>query len=322
MRKTLTVGEEDVHERLDVFLHQHFSDLSRSRIQKLITKKKVSVNGAFLKRGHRLNAEDSVVIELPEAEPSEITPENIPLDILHEDEELLVVNKSAGLVVHPVNLTHRGTLVHALLAHTKKLSTINGPLRPGIVHRLDKDTSGALFIAKTDRCHIHIAKQIQRRELGRRYKALVLGKVEPEKGQIKAPMGRQEEKMSVRYIGGKEAVTNYEVCERFHVGHETGTPAKKHAGLEALSDFTLLKVSLRTGRTHQIRVHAASIGHPVAGDATYGRKNPHISIKRQALHAELLGFIHPVTEEYMEFRAPMPEDMVRQIDTLRLLAAT
>ncbi len=316
MKQTLVVGEEDLHERLDVFLHQHFSEFSRSRIQKLIAEGEVSVNGDFLKPGHRLNPGDSVVIEVPEDEPQKIIPEKIPLNILYEDEELIVVNKSAGIIVHPVNLTQGGTLVHALLAHTQKLSTINGPLRPGIVHRLDKDTSGALFIAKSDRCHLHITKQLRKRELRRRYKALVLGKVEPEEGEIAAPMGRHKEKMSVRYIGGKEAITNYKVCERFQVGDEVTAP-RHTSGLAAQSAFTLLSVSLKTGRTHQIRVHLASIGHPVAGDKTYGRKAPHISIKRQALHAELLGFIHPATGKYLEFTAPMPEDMVRQIETLK-----
>jgi len=320
INKTFTVGEEDAHERLDVFLHQHISRLSRSRIQKLIEDKKVSVNGDFLKPAHRLSAGDSVVIEIPEGEPPEIKPEKIPLDILYEDEELLIVNKRAGMIVHPVSLSQRGTLVHALLAHTRKLSTINGPLRPGIVHRLDKDTSGALLIAKSDECHLNIMKQLQERKLRRRYKALVLGKVEPEKGRIAAPMRRREDKMSVRYIGGKEAVTDYEVCERFHVGDETTAPARKHGGSEALRDFSLLNVSLKTGRTHQIRVHLSSIGHPVAGDRAYGRKAPHIFIKRQALHAEVLGFVHPSTGKYMEFTAPIPEDMLKQIEALRQLA--
>ena len=301
-RQTFTVEKEGVHKRLDVFLHQHFPELSRSRIQKKITEKEVSINGDFLKPGYKLNVGDSVVIEISRDKLLQVSPERIPLDILYEDNEVLVVNKSAGMIVHPVSFDQKGTLVAALLSHTCNLSAVNGPMRPGIVHRLDKDTSGALIVAKNDRSHLHIVQQLKTRELRRRYKALVLGKVEPEKGKITAPIGRHEEKMSIKYVGGKEAITNYEVSERFD--------------LEDIS-FTLLAVSLETGRTHQIRVHSAFIGYPVAGDRIYGQKAPHVSIKRQALHAELIGFVHPSTGEYMEFDAPMPEDMIKQIETLR-----
>ncbi len=303
--KAFVVGEEHVHERLDVFLHRHFPDVSRSRIQKLIALGKISVNDSLAKPGHKLSSGDSVVVCALQTVPERVVPEKIPLDILYEDEEILVVNKSAGMITHPVDAIQRGTLVHALLAHTEKLSAINGPLRPGIVHRLDKDTSGALLIAKTDRSYLHIRKQMEKRKLKRKYKAIVLGRVEPEEGRIVAPIGRHvvlRQKMSVRYTGGREAITNYKVVEKFQIGDLF---------------FCLLSVSLETGRTHQIRVHLASIGHPVAGDKKYGKKCKHIFMNRQALHAEVLGFIHPATEEYIEFTAPVPEDMVKQIEELK-----
>ncbi len=305
--KTFTVEKRDVHKRLDVFLSGQGLGLSRSRVQELIARKKISVNEEFFKASHKLSPGDVVLVSVPENAGKGVLPEKIPLDILYEDEDLLIVNKGAGMVVHPVCLSRGGTLVNALLAHTDRLSTINGLLRPGIVHRLDKDTSGALIIAKTDESHLHIARQIRRREVKRRYKALVLGRVEPEEGRVTTPLGRHAVsrlRMSVRYVGGREAITNYKVVEKFVV-----------RGLF----FSLLEVSLGTGRTHQIRVHLASIGHPVAGDATYGRKSEYICIKRQALHAELIGFVHPVREEYVEFAAPLPEDMLKQIGELRKL---
>jgi 23S rRNA pseudouridine1911/1915/1917 synthase len=304
--RKFTVEDRDAHPRLDVFLSGQGLGLSRSRIQELIARKKVSVNEEFFKASHKLNPGDIILVSVP-GKAVEIRAEKIPLDILYEDEDVLVVNKSAGMVVHPVSLSHGGTLVNALLAHTDRLSTINGLLRPGIVHRLDKDTSGALIVTKTDRSYLHIARQIRRREVKRRYKALVLGKVEPEEGRIAVPIGRHavsRQKMSVRYVGGREAITNYKVVEKFVV-----------RGLF----FSLLEVLLETGRTHQIRVHLASIGHPVAGDVAYGRKSEYICIKRQALHAELIGFVHPVREEYIEFVAPLPEDIVKQIEELRKL---
>ena len=303
--KAFVVGEEHVHERLDVFLHRHFPDVSRSRIQKLIASGKVSVNDRFARSGYKLSSGDSVVVCTLRNAPVQVVPEKIPLDILYEDEEILVVNKKAGMVTHPVDATQKGTLVHALLAHTEKLSTINGPLRPGIVHRLDKDTSGALLVAKTDESHLHIRKQIEKRKLKRNYKAIVLGRVEPEEGRIASPIGRHvvlRQKMSVRYTGGREAITNYKVVEKLQIGDLF---------------FCILSISLETGRTHQIRVHLASIGHPVAGDKKYGKKCEHIFMNRQALHAEVLGFIHPATEEYMEFTAPVPEDMMKQIEELK-----
>ncbi len=304
--KKFTVEDRDVHPRLDVFLSGQGLELSRSRIQELIARKKVSVNEEFFKASHKLSPGDIILVSVP-GKSEEVRAEKIPLDILFEDEDVLVVNKGAGMIVHPVSLSQKGTLVNALLAHTDTLSTINGLLRPGIVHRLDKDTSGALIVTKTDRSHLHIAGQIRRREVKRRYKALVLGRVEPEEGRVTSPLGRHavsRQKMSVKYVGGREAITNYRVVEKFVV-----------RGLF----FSLLEVLLETGRTHQIRVHLASIGHPVAGDSAYGRKSEYICIKRQALHAELIGFVHPVREEYIEFAAPLPEDIVKQMEELRKL---
>ncbi len=307
LNKKFVVDEGNVHERLDVFVSRQGLELSRSQIQKLIAKRKVSVNERFLKPSYKLGLGDVVLVVVGGDENEGLVPEKIPLDILYEDDEVLVVNKNAGMVVHPVDFSQKGPLVHALLGHTRKLSTVNGSLRPGIVHRLDKDTSGALIVAKTDSSHVHIVEQIKKRKVRRRYKTIVLGRVEPEKGRIVAPVGRHvvsRQRMSVRYVGGKEAITNYKVIEEFQTGDMF---------------FSLLDISLETGRTHQIRVHLASLGHPVVGDETYGKKIPRILIKRQALHAEHLGFLHPATGEYMEFTAPLPEDRVKQIEELREL---
>ncbi len=303
--KLFKAGEDDLHERIDVFLARQMQEMSRSGIQKLIVCKNVTVNDNFIKPSYKLSHGDVVVVEIEENKSNVVVPEKIPLDMLYEDEEVLVVNKSAGMIVHPVKLSQRGTLVNALLAHTGKLSTVNGLLRPGIVHRLDKDTSGALIVAKSDRSHLNISEQIKHRKVKRRYKALVLGGIEPDRGEIIVPVGRHavsRQKMWVRYAGGREAVTSYEVIEKFRIHNAV---------------YSLLDVSLKTGRTHQIRVHMASIGHPVAADAVYGKKAEHIFIKRQALHAELIGFLHPVTGKYMEFRAPLPEDIKKQIEELR-----
>lgn len=303
-KKLFKAGENNLHERLDVFLAKQIPEMSRSGIQKLIACKNVTVNDNFIKSSYKLNDGDVAAVKIPENEQTGIVPENIPLNILYEDEEVLVVNKSAGMIVHPVKLSQKGTLVNALLAHTRKLSTVNGLLRPGIVHRLDKDTSGVLIVAKSDRSHLNISEQIKRRKVKKIYKALVLGGIEPEKGEIAAPVGRHavsRQKMSVKYAGGREAVTSYEVIEKFRI----------HSMI-----YSFLNVSLKTGRTHQIRVHMASIGHPVAADAVYGKGAEHIFMKRQALHAELIGFLHPVTGKYMEFRAPLPEDIKKQIKEL------
>jgi len=287
----------DKSARLDVFLSQQGLSLSRAAIQKLIKNKNVLVNGCPLKRSHLVKQGDEITIEIPEV--SSNMAENIPLDILYEDESILIINKPAGMVVHPAAGHHRGTLVNALLGYTRRLSS-QDCLRPGIVHRLDKDTSGVLLIARTDPAHLDLTRQMKERSIKKIYIALVHGKVEPEKGEITAPIGRhrrQQRKMAVRYAGGREAISYYQVLKR----QET---------------TTLLEVTPSTGRTHQIRVHLSYIGYPVVGDKIYGRGqkrskelSPIDSFPRQALHAYKLGFIHPARKEYVEFTAPLPEDM-------------
>lgn len=295
---------KDKSARLDIFLLQQGLSLSRAAIQKLIKNENVLVNGCPLKCSHPVRSGDTITVEIPEANSNTVLPENIPLDILYEDEDVLVINKPPDLVVHPAPGHYQGTLVNALLSYTSRLSFLNeGYLRPGIVHRLDKDTSGALLIARTDAAHLDLTRQMKERSIRKIYIALVYGKVEPEKGEILAPVGRhhkQRKKMTVRYTDGREAISHYRVLERKEVA-------------------SLLEVILSTGRTHQIRVHLAHIGYPVVGDKIYGRPrhiqkkgrkiSPIDSFPRQALHAYKLGFIHPSKKEYVEISAPLPEDM-------------
>lgn len=288
-------------ERLDVFLARMDGTLSRSRIQKLITDGSVTVDGKPAKASLRLAAGATVAVELPEPEATDILPENIPLDILYEDEDVIVVNKARGMVVHPAAGVSRGTLVNALLAHCKDLSGINGALRPGIVHRLDKDTSGVMIAAKNDAAHRSLAEQIQEKTAKRVYWAILTGNIPEEEGVIHGAIGRNpkdRQKMAVVHENGKDATTNFRVLERFGA-------------------YTLVECRLMTGRTHQIRVHMAYIGHPVVGDPKYGAKKCPFSIEGQALHSKTLMFTHPRTGERMEFEAPLPEDMQMILDQLR-----
>ena len=291
-------------ERLDVFLARmaiQGDPLSRSRIQKLISDGNVTVDGKPAKASLRLAAGAAVAVELPEPEATDIAPENIPLDILYEDEDVIVVNKARGMVVHPAAGVSSGTLVNALLAHCKDLSGINGALRPGIVHRLDKDTSGVMIAAKNDAAHRSLAEQIQEKTAKRVYWAILTGNIPEEEGVIHGAIGRNpkdRQKMAVVRENGKDATTNFRVLERF------GT-------------YTLVECRLMTGRTHQIRVHMAYIGHPVVGDPKYGAKKCPFAITGQALHSKTLSFIHPRTGERMEFEAPLPEDMENILSTLR-----
>ncbi len=304
--------------RLDKFLAKRALPLSRSQIQGLIKRGKVTVNRLPSKSSHRVVAGDKVSIVVPEQEPLKVLPEDVPLDILYEDEELLIVNKPPGMVVHPAAGHYSGTLVNSLLFHCPHLSTINGPLRPGIVHRLDRDTSGVLMVAKTDEAHLDLARQIKERSIKRKYLALVEGRLELDEGTIEAPLGRhilKRKEMAVRHQGGRFALTHYRVLERFKAA-------------------TLLEITLATGRTHQIRVHLTYIGHPVVGDKTYGRKGLRFTpfrdnsltrfkretspINRQALHAQLLGFAHPSRKEYMQFTAPLPHDIEQLLHNLRV----
>lgn len=288
-------------ERLDVFLARMDETLSRSRVQRLIADGHVMVDGKTPKASQRLSEGATVAVEMPEPEAADILPEQIPLDILYEDEDVIVVNKARGMVVHPAAGVSRGTLVNALLAHCKDLSGINGALRPGIVHRLDKDTSGVMIAAKNDAAHRSLAEQIQQKTAKRVYWAILTGNIAEEEGVIHGAIGRNpkdRQKMAVVRENGKDATTKFRVLERFGA-------------------YILVECRLMTGRTHQIRVHMAYIGHPVVGDPKYGAKKCPFSIEGQALHSKTLMFTHPRTGERMEFEAPLPKDMQMILDDLR-----
>ena len=298
MKERLIVDEGAAGERLDRFLAGRELEVSRSHIQKLIESGCVLVNGRTAKANAKLREGDAVETEIPEAQELEILPEAIPLDILYEDSDVIVINKARGMVVHPAAGAADGTLVNALLHHCEDLSGINGVIRPGIVHRLDKDTSGVMVAAKNDRAHVDLAEQIREKTAQRIYRAIVCGTIAEDRGEIRAPIGRhptERKKMAV-VPGGKEARTLFRVVERF--------PA-----------HTLVECRLKTGRTHQIRVHMAYIGHPLLGDPKYGRKT--LDIAGQALHSCELSFTHPRTKERMTFAAEMPEDMKAILHALR-----
>lgn len=299
MEDVLLIDEEARGKRLDVFLADREKELSRSHIQKLIVGGAVLVNGRAVKANYKLRTGDSVEIHVPEAQAWKILPEAIPLDVLYEDEDIIVINKARGMVVHPAAGVSSGTLVNALLYHCKDLSGINGVIRPGIVHRLDKDTSGVMVAAKNDAAHVDLAEQIRLKTAHRIYQALVLGTIAEEKGVIRAPIGRhptERKKMAV-VPNGKEATTHFRVLERF-------------------SSYTFVECRLQTGRTHQIRVHMAYIGHPLLGDPKYGKNSP-FAIEGQALHSAELMLTHPRTKERLRFAAAMPADMEEILRTLR-----
>lgn len=277
--------------RIDQYISDHMSDLSRTYIKKLIDDGKITVNEKKVKASYKLQEENQVLIDIPEPEPLEIEAQNIPIDIVYEDDHVLIVNKPQGMVVHPAPGNYKDTLVNALLYHIDKLSHINGILRPGIVHRIDKDTSGLLVVAKSDLAHKSLSAQLKEHSITRKYTALVEGIIQEETGMVDAPIGRHlkdRKKMTVTDRNAKDAKTHFRVLKRF-------------------SKYTLLECRLETGRTHQIRVHMSYIEHPVVGDLTYGLKRQKLYSKGQLLHASTIGFIHPETEEYMEFNAPIPE---------------
>lgn len=289
----LTVGEGDVGLRLDIYLAERNPGLSRSRIQRLIEESLVTVNDRPAKAGYRVRLGDSVLMEVPEPEPLRIEPEAIPLDIIYEDENLIVINKPRGMVVHPGAGNYTGTLVNALLYHCPDLSGINGVTRPGIVHRLDKDTSGLLMVAKNDFTHLDLARQLEERTVSKIYLALVYGGPGRDHGTVNAPIGRHprdRKRMAANVRNGKHAVTHYEVVRRYR-------------------GYTLLRVTPETGRTHQIRVHLTHIGLPLVGDLTYGRARPALGLHGQFLHAHKLGFVHPCTREPLLFTAPLPREL-------------
>ena len=290
--ETFEVSYEFEGERLDKYISMLFAEQSRSFFQKLIKDGHVSVNNKLEKANYRLKLEDFVQIEIPDAVEAQIQPENIPLDILYEDEDLLVVNKPKGMVVHPSAGHYTGTLVNAVMYHCKNsLSGINGEIRPGIVHRIDMDTTGSLIVCKNDESHLAIAEQIKIHSINRIYRGIVCGVVKEEEGTIHAPIGRHpidRKKMAINEKNGKDAITHYKVLERFE-------------------KYTYIEFKLETGRTHQIRVHMASIGQPLLGDPLYSNGKSSYKLQGQTLHAMTIGFIHPKTGKYIEISAPLPE---------------
>ena len=277
-------------------------NLSRSGVQKLIDGGEITVNGGKTKANYKLREKDIIDVAVPEAKEVEILPENIPLDILYEDRDVIVVNKPQGMVVHPAPGHTSGTLVNALLYHCgEELSGINGQKRPGIVHRIDKDTSGVLMVAKNDKAHQSLAAQLAEHSITRKYIAVVYNGFTEDSGTVNQPIGRNPQdrkKMAVTQKHSRHAVTHYRVLER-------------------MEKFTLIEAQLETGRTHQIRVHMTYIGHPLLGDGVYGPKKQPISLEGQALHARVLGFQHPATGEYLEFEAPLPPHFEALLERLR-----
>lgn len=278
--------------RIDRFLTDNIPEITRSAVQKIIDEANVTVNGEVVPKKYKCRVGDNVDVTVPDAKPLEAVGQNIPIDIVYEDEHLLVVNKPKGMVVHPANGNPDGTLVNALLYHCgDSLSGINGVIRPGIVHRIDKDTSGLLIVAKSDKAHIGLAQQIKDHSFSRAYEAVVYGNIKEDSGTVCQPIGRDtkdRKRMAVTMKNSKPATTHYEVIKRY-------------------GDFTHVRCVLETGRTHQIRVHMAYLGHPVAGDAVYGPRKVITRLNGQCLHAKHIGFVHPVTNEYLEFESDLPE---------------
>ncbi|MGG5358471.1 MULTISPECIES: RluA family pseudouridine synthase [unclassified Enterococcus] len=298
MNELTTVIQEETG-RIDKVLTEIFSEHSRSQIQQWIKEEAVFVNGNVVKSNYKVKKGDQIRIEIPEAETLDVVAEDLPLEIVYEDQDVAVINKPQGMVVHPSAGHAHGTLVNALMYHIKDLSTINGVIRPGIVHRIDKDTSGLLMVAKNDHAHEALAKQLKDKTSLRRYVALVHGEISHEKGEINAPIGRSKVNRKMQSVreDGKPAVTHFTVLERFE-------------------GFTLVELQLETGRTHQIRVHMQYIGYPLACDPVYGPKKT-LKGHGQFLHAKMLGFTHPTTQQQMVFEAPLPEIFEKTLDKLR-----
>lgn len=289
-------------ERLDKYLSLIFPEQSRSFFQKLIKDGQIRVNEKMEKANYRLKTQDLIEVSIPEAVETPILPENIPLDILYEDDDLLIVNKPKGMVVHPSAGHYTGTLVNAIMYHCKdSLSGINGEIRPGIVHRIDMDTTGSLIVCKNDESHVFVAEQIKEHSVVRKYRGIVCGHIKEEEGTIHAPIGRhpiERKKMAINEKNGKDAITHYRVLEHF-------------------ANYTYMEFQLETGRTHQIRVHMASIGHPLLGDTLYSSGKSPYKLQGQTLHAMTIGFIHPRTKEYLEVSAPLPEYFEKILRDLR-----
>lgn len=300
-QERIIISENEAGQRADVGL-AILLEVTRSNMQKLLEEGRAVKGSKVLKSNYKLKAGDEIVVTLPEPQPLDVQPENIPLDIIYEDEDVVVVNKPRGMVVHPAAGNYSGTLVNALLYHCKNLSGINGVIRPGIVHRLDKDTSGIMICAKNDAAHVSLSQQIQAKTAQRTYLAVVRGNIKTDSGTIETLIARDKndrKKMAVVNEDGREAVTDYEVLERY-------------------GKFTVVRCRLRTGRTHQIRVHMEHLGYPLVGDPKYSPMKTCFGIQGQALHSHTLEFTHPRTGERMCFEAPFPEDFNKVITRLRL----
>ena len=298
----LKVDDNMAGKRLDAVLSSQLDEFSRSFIQKLFENGRIMLNGRPCVKKAKAAEDDEILIYVPPAETLDVEPEDIPLEIIYEDGDVLVVNKPAGMVVHPAPGNFSGTLVNALMYHCgKDLSSINGVIRPGIVHRIDKDTSGLLMVAKNDKSHVSLSNQLQQHSITRKYRAIVYSNIKEDEGTVDAPIGRDPSnrlRNAVIYSNSKNAVTHYKVMERF-------------------GNFTLIEAELETGRTHQIRVHMSYIKHPLLGDELYGPAKNKFGVKRQMLHAGVLGFQHPSTGEYMEFSSMPPDDFETALERLR-----
>lgn len=286
------IGLEDEDVRIDKWISLTLESLSRSYIQKLIKDNLVFVNGKPQKASYKIKIDDEIAFQIPEAVSPSIPAEDIPLSVLYEDDDILIVNKPKGMVVHPAPGHYSGTLVNAVMFHCKDhLSGINGVMRPGIVHRIDKDTTGSIIICKNDTAHNMVAAQLKEHSITRRYRAIVYGRLQDDEGCIDAPIGRaprERKKMAINNTNGKSAITHYKVIKRY-------------------KDYTYIECHLETGRTHQIRVHMASIGHPLLGDTVYSNRKSKFNLEGQTLHAMTIGLIHPSSGEYLEVSAPLPE---------------
>lgn len=295
--------EEWTDNRIDKVLSEYFADYSRSFLKKLFEDGKITVNGKVIKQSYKLKVSDMIDISVPEPVNIDIEPENIPLDIIYEDDDVILVNKPKGMVVHPAPGHYSGTLVNGLMYHFKdSLSGINGEFRPGIVHRIDMDTTGILVVCKNDMAHRFLSEQLHEHSITRKYYAIVHGNIQQDNGTVDAPIGRSpkdRKKMAVNTRNGRRAVTHYRVLERLN------------------GKYTYIECQLETGRTHQIRVHMSSIGHPILGDEVYGPKKCPFKLQGQTLHAGVLGFIHPSTGEYVEFHADLPGYFKELINKLR-----
>ena len=297
------VTNEDVGKRLDLYLNCNLEDITRSYIKTMIENGNIKVNGKSVKAGYSLKLNDNIMVDIPQPRESDIVAQKIDIDILYEDLDIIIVNKEKGMVVHPANGNYEGTLVNSLMeSHKNNLSTINGTIRPGIVHRIDKDTSGVLVVAKNDKAHKMLSEQFKVHSITRKYIALVKGVIKEESLDIDLPIGRStkdRKKMAVVYKNCRNAITHIKVLKRYYN-----------------SNVTLVEATLETGRTHQIRVHMSHIGHPLVGDLVYGRKDTKFRVEGQMLHAMTLGFIHPSQNEYVEFSSNLPDYFLDILNTL------